>query len=210
MRLKEAEAVAEGLSNPSKMPGYGYSLPAAACKVGSILRKRKGTVCSKCYAMKGRYVFAKVAECLKRRLASLKHPRWVECMVFMIKFRQKQGHRYFRWHDSGDIQGRRHLKNIFEVCRQTPGVRHWLPTKEYKIVVAVLEQEEKPRNLVIRLSGHNLNEIPDTGMPVSSAHTSEDKVPGAKICQAVKYSRPCGRCRACWNPDIKHVSYGEH
>lgn len=210
MFLKEAEAVTQCLSSPSKMPGYGYSLPATACKVGSRLRKRKGTVCSKCYAMKGRYTFPKVVACLNRRLKSLTDPRWVECLVFMIKFRQKQGNKYFRWHDSGDIQGQTHLKNIFEVCRQTPGVRYWLPTKEHKIVEAVLKKEEKPKNLVIRLSGHNLDEVPESDDQVSSTHTSEDKVTGAHICQAVKQHGSCGRCRACWKPNIKHVSYGVH
>ena len=78
------------------------------------------------------------------------------------------------------------------------------------MVAAVLEKNEKPKNLVIRLSGHDLDEVPDTDMPVSSVHTSEDNVPGAHICKAVKYNQPCGRCRACWNPNIKHISYGVH
>lgn len=210
MMLKEAHAVTGGLSLPSKMPGYGYSLPASACKVGSILRSKKGSVCSKCYARKGRYVFPNVAACLRRRLSSITDPRWVDCMVFQIRLRQKSGHRYFRWHDSGDLQSDEHLKNIFEVCRQTRGVKHWMPTKEYKMVYDRIAQEECPSNLVIRLSGYMLDEAPETDLLISSTHTSEDNVPGAHICQAVKYGHPCGRCRACWNPEIKHVSYGEH
>jgi len=210
MFLKEAQAVTGGLSNPSKMPGYSYNLPAEKCIVGSRLRRHENTVCSHCYALKGRYVFPNVIKAMYRRLDSLMDPRWIECMVFEITFRYEKGHTHFRWHDSGDLQGHRHLKNIFEVCRKTPDVMHWLPTREYRFVESVVKDEDVPTNLVIRLSGHNFNEIPDTDMLVSSVHTSEEKVPGAHICQAVKTKSPCGKCRACWMHTVKHVSYGVH
>ena len=75
--LKEAEAVAGKLSTPSKMPGYAYGIPAKHCPVGSALVKIKGSVCSSCYALKGRYVFPNVQNAQKIRFDSLKHPRWV-------------------------------------------------------------------------------------------------------------------------------------
>ena len=35
MNIKEAKAIVGGLSNPSKMHGYGYGLSAFDCAVGS-------------------------------------------------------------------------------------------------------------------------------------------------------------------------------
>ena len=38
--------------------------------------------------------------------------------------------KYFRWHDSGDVQDLDHLRRIYEVCKLTPDVQHWMPTRE--------------------------------------------------------------------------------
>jgi hypothetical protein len=46
-----------GLSQPSKMPGYGYSLPAEYCITGTHLAAIRGTICSKCYGFRGNYVW---------------------------------------------------------------------------------------------------------------------------------------------------------
>ena len=55
--LKEAKAIVGGLSNPSKMPGYGYGLSAFKCMTGSKLRLIKNSTCSMCYALKLRYIW---------------------------------------------------------------------------------------------------------------------------------------------------------
>ena len=83
--LKECEAmVAEtvgkareyvgGLSRPSKMPGWGYSIPAIYCKMGAILSKIPGAVCRFCYAKKGRYIFPVVQAAMERRFRALDKP----------------------------------------------------------------------------------------------------------------------------------------
>ncbi len=58
--VKEAWAEVGGLSKPSKMPSYGYSLSAFKCKVGSKLREVLNSTCANCYALKGRYIFPNV------------------------------------------------------------------------------------------------------------------------------------------------------
>ena len=73
-----------GFSAPSKMPCHGFSIPAKYCKVGSILRKVKGTACSFCYALKGRYVFPVVQNALERRFNKLNDPQWVDAMADAI------------------------------------------------------------------------------------------------------------------------------
>ena len=108
MLKKEARQITGGLSKPSKMPGPAHNLPAVACKTGAKLVKIPGSVCAGCYALKGRYRFNNVQAALKRRLQALEDPRWVDAMVTLIT-----GEKYFRWHDSGDIQSLKHLENIF-------------------------------------------------------------------------------------------------
>ena len=55
----------------------------------------------------------------------------------------------FRWHDAGDVQDLDHLNKIFEVCRLTPTVRHWMPTREAWVKDHL---KDCPKNLIIRLS----------------------------------------------------------
>ena len=147
----EAEEITGGLSAPGKMPEGSYNLPASACQTGAKLREIEGTPCYKCYAFKGRYNFPNVKDALQRRLESLTHPQWVEGMYTLVK-----KIKHFRWHDSGDIQSVKHLINIFEVCKNTPGTMHWLPTQERKY----LPLGSYPKNLVIRLSNAKNNTAP--------------------------------------------------
>ena len=107
------------------MPGPAYNLPARAMPDRPEAGEGPGSTCAGCYALKGRYRFPNVKKALNRRLAALQDPRWVSGMIALIK-----GRPVFRWHDSGDIQSAQHLKNIFEVCKQTPDTKHWLPTRE--------------------------------------------------------------------------------
>ena len=66
------------------MPGYAYNLPAWECVTGVKLQAVEGSVCSGCYAMKGRYRFKNVKAALNRRLNSLTHPQWVEAMTVLV------------------------------------------------------------------------------------------------------------------------------
>ena len=151
MLKKEAKKITGGLSAPGKMPEGSYNLPASACQTGQILAKVKDTPCAGCYALKGRYRFPNVKDALQRRLKSLMHPRWTEAMTVLVK-----GKKHFRWHDSGNIQSVAHPKKIFEVCNNTPGTMHWLPTQERKY----LPLGSYPKNLVIRLSNAKNNTAP--------------------------------------------------
>ena len=144
MLKKEAKEITGGLSAPSKMPGPAYNLPAQGCITGAKLVKIPGSVCSGCYALKGRYNFSNVRLALARRLESLDHPQWVLAMTVLIK-----GEEVFRWHDSGDLQSSWHLKRIFEVCEATPETSHWLPTRESKFLP--LSTDSIPKNLIIRV-----------------------------------------------------------
>ena len=199
MLKKEANKITGGLSAPGKMPEGSYNLPAAACQTGAKLRLVPDTPCYKCYAFKGRYNFPDVKNALKRRLKSLNHPQWVEAMTVLVK-----GKKHFRWHDSGDIQSVAHLKKIYEVCNNTPGTMHWLPTQERKYLP--LQGSTYPDNLTIRLSNAKNNTKPGTAW----THWSTVVDKGFHSCPAQSQGNKCGTCRACWSRDVKHVTYPKH
>ena len=199
MLKKEAKRITGGLSGPGKMPEASYNLPASMCQTGAKLRKIPETPCYKCYAFKGNYVrFPAVQKAMYRRLESLTHPQWVEGMTTLVK-----KIKHFRWHDSGDIQSVDHLKKIFEVCNNTPGTMHWLPTQERKYLP--LQGSSYPDNLTIRLSNAKNNTKPGTAW----THWST-VVDSGGDCPASKQGNICGSCRRCWSRDVKHVTYPKH
>ncbi len=206
MLKKEAKQITGGLSKPSKMPGPSYNLPATACRTGAKLAKVPGSVCSGCYALKGRYRFPNVQKALNRRLNSLNHPQWIEAMVVLIT-----GEPVMRWHDSGDLQGPDHVKKIFEVCNQTPDTMHWLPTRETGIVkryIATHQPRPFPANLRVRVSTAMID-----GRPPGFPHTStihRDGPPVGHRCPAPDQGGTCSDCRACWQQETANVSYASH
>ena len=199
MLKKEARQITGGLSKPSKMPGPAYNLPATQCLTGAKLVKIPGSVCAGCYALKGRYRFTNVRLALARRLESLKHPQWVKAMTILIK-----GEKFFRWHDSGDLQGAAHLKQIFEVCRLTPDTSHWMPTREAQFLKD-LDPDTIPKNLIIRMSSHMIDQAPVKFWPWTSTVSTADKT-----CPAQDQDNQCKDCRACWDRKVSNVTYPKH
>jgi protein gp88 len=205
---KQALAICGSLSNPSKMPGHGYALPAYRCRIGSLLQLVPKAVCHYCYALRGRYLFPAVIAAMEKRFSSLSDPRWIDAVSTLI-YRSKD--RYFRWHDSGDLQSIEHLRNIVAVCMNLPRVKFWLPTREYQTVEAYRRMGGHiPTNLCIRYSAHLVDGAPPIqyGLPTSTvvsttASDSEDR----HACPAPRQNMKCGSCRACWNPTVKVVSY---
>ena len=202
MLIKEAIEITGGLSKPNKMPGPSINLPATQCITGAKLVKVKGSTCSGCYALKGRYRFPNVKEAMARRLAKLHDPRWIDAMVTLIN---KQP--VFRWHDSGDLQSVQHLKNIFEVCKLTPDTRHWLPTREARFL-NLMDPDVVPKNLKIVLSDHmNDQKTPPSWWPYTSGVTTRHEL---VTCPASRQGNKCLDCRKCWDRGTKRVIYGKH
>ena len=200
MLKKEANEIVGGLSTPGKMPCYSINLPAAACITGQIMARVPGTTCHGCYAMKGRYRFKPTKIAMARRLAALQDSRWVRAMVTLMKNRP-----HFRWHDSGDLQGAQHLKNILEVCKQTPDTKHWLPTREARLL-ALMDPDIIPKNLIIRLSATKVNGAAGKSWPWTSTVTDGK----GKTCPAPDQGGKCKSCRNCWDRSIKNVQYAKH
>ena len=201
MLKKEANIIVGGLSATGKMPSPSINLPAVACVTGAKLARVPGTTCHGCFALKGRYRFKSTKIAMDRRLEALKDQRWVRAMVVLMKDRK-----HFRWHDSGDIQSVWHLKRILEVCKQTPSTKHWLPTRESGLL-ALMDPDIIPPNLIIRLSATKVDGAAGKSWPWTSTVTTDPK---QKTCAAPDQKGKCLDCRACWNRDIKNITYAKH
>ena len=201
MLKKEANKIVGGLSKPGKMPCPSINLPAPACITGSILALIEGTTCFGCYALKGRYKFKTTIKAMARRLRALSHGSWTAAMITLMKNRK-----YFRWHDSGDLQGAWHLKNILEVCKQTPDTKHWLPTREAKLL-QYMDPEVIPKNLLIRLSATKVDGAPSQAWLWTSTVVT-NRV--SRTCPAPTQGCKCIDCRQCWDRTIPNVAYAKH
>ena len=97
MLIKEATKIIISLSQPDKMPGYAYGLPAPECKTGAKLRLIPDSVCFNCYAFKGNYArFPVILQVQYKRLAALQDPRWVEAMATVINSERVSKLKVFR------------------------------------------------------------------------------------------------------------------
>jgi hypothetical protein len=209
MNIEQAKEITGGLSTPSKMPCYSFSISAKKCITGGKLREVDGSTCSKCYAFRGNYQYEVVQNAHARRFKGLSHPEWVNAMAFLVNAFESSG--YFRWHDSGDLQSVEHLKNIAEVCRLTPDIKHWLPTREYKIVSDFLKVNALPFNLTIRLSAFMIDAEPPKALATRlGVQTSGVSSESAFNCPASNQGNKCVRCRACWDKNVPNVNYKKH
>ena len=204
MTLKRAQSIAGSLGKPSKMPGYAYGISADQCITGAKLAKVEGTPCFTCYAKKANDQYPSVRVAHTKRLEGLFNPEWVPAMIKQIS---NTNTGYFRWFDSGDIQGLQNLINIVKVCEALPNVKFWLPTQERKIVSDYLATFGAfPDNLIVRVSASKVD-----GTVPNASHSSMVVTDNAKAtCRAFENNNKCGDCRACWDKSIKTVSYLQH
>lgn len=192
------------LGKTSKMRGYSFGLDARNCITGSKLRKVKGSVCAKCYAMKGNFNFPSVR---KNKETNLKHIE-SEYFVYVMTY-QLQDIKYFRWFDSGDLPHLEALKKIVQIAQNTPKTKHWLPTREIKMVQEYLKNNKFPKNLIVRVSAPMVDGPPPKGFKHTST-VHKDGKPHGFDCLSRFQNNQCLTCTACWDKRIKNISYKEH
>jgi hypothetical protein len=209
MNVAQAVEYVGGFSAPSKMPCQGFSIPARYCKTGQKLRNVAESICSKCYALKGRYGFPNVQNALERRFANLKNDLWVQAMTIAIRGTESSG--FFRWHDSGDIQDVAHLDKIVQVARNLPEIKFWLPTREYGIVSEWIKANGAlPENLTVRLSALMLEGQPPVGIAKRLNLTTSGVSKSGFTCPSSTQGNKCLTCRACWDKNVANVNYKTH
>jgi hypothetical protein len=232
MLIKQADYITGGCSKPSKMPGLSWNIPAAFCKAGSLLHKKPGSVCSRCYALKNRYAMDSSTNAGTRRLARYYEARdagkideWIDAMATLAKSRASKG--VFRWFDSGDLQNVEMLSHMVEVANRAGGVRFWMPTRERQILILYLRfGGEIPGNLVIRVSSTMINDTKPMTFPddiennpffkrqvrfAAVSSEPDDMIPeSATKCPAYTQGGQCRSCRACWFVGTRLVVYPLH
>jgi hypothetical protein len=175
------------------------------------MSKIAGSICASCYADRGFYsMYAKTIKPAQfARLDSINGEHWIDGMVSLIGTDA-----FFRWHDSGDLQGLQHLEKIALVAQLTPNCRHWLPTREYSIVKQYIAKHGAlPDNLIVRLSAMYPDKpvsIPKSlqgfaNITASNVHTGK---PLGTPCKAPEQNGACMDCRACWTNET--ISYALH
>lgn len=200
-----------GLGLPSKMPGVAYGISAKRCATGGKLQDVPGSVCHKCYAMRNNYTYPSVMKAHEARFAALGNlHEWADSMGNLLELLGTSLHdeeRYFRFHDSGDLQSIEHLCAIVSVAERNPAWRFWLPTKEWGIVRKYREASNFPSNLTVRLSTLKVGMGP-VGNDLPSSTVSWDDA--KHQCPARNQGNECGSCRACWDPKVTNVNYPLH
>ena len=192
------------LNKTSKMSAFSFSLDARNCVTGSKLRKIKGSVCEKCYAFKGRYPTPSVRKNRETNLEHFNNKYFVEVMAFKL-----QHQKFFRWFDSGDLPNMEGLKKIVKIAELTPDTKHWLPTREIKLIQQYLKKNTFPKNLVVRVSAPMIDGPPPKGFQNTST-VHKDKDPIGFDCVSRFQDGKCLSCTACWDKRIKNISYKAH
>lgn len=207
--LREAWAYIGGLSEPSKMPCWSYSISPRKCKTGSKLAKIPGTVCSKCYAFRGNYPRPNVVRKQAFRMASISKPYWVDAMVTAIGGKESSG--YFRFFDSGDLQNLGHFTKICKVASRLPHIKFWLPTRENDILRAYKRAGFNfPPNLTIRYSAVRFEELPPKNLLLELGIVGSNVSKVKWTCPSDLQNNQCLCCRKCWSKAVKLVSYKYH
>jgi len=200
------------LSKTSKMPCKSFALPAGkkTC-IGMIDTDGKiKAVCSKCYGLKGSYSW-RTAKALREHNLNETLNNLEGFKVDMIKLLTKEKSDYFRWFDSGDVYDNDLLFAIYEICKNTPIIDHWIPTKARELLDQDLWAKlESLNNVTIRYSSPSINGYYQSihGSTVIQKGQEVDETKVFK-CPVVNERKKCDDCRACWNSD-KVIAYTYH
>jgi hypothetical protein len=121
---------------------------------------------------------------------------------------------YFRWFDSGDVYCRELAVKIKEVIKRTPHVKHWLPTKSYRVAAIrpILDEIKALPNACVRYSALGIDGSYESGLHGSTVvPTYDTEVPSeVHICGAYERNGKCAGCRACWDKGVNVVAYVAH
>jgi hypothetical protein len=208
------------LSDPDKMPGKSYGLPAhLSCP------REFGTICKNCYASKGCY-------CWKGpKAAQMARFKWtIECMrtdagmdlwvATMVQALVKET--YFRIHDSGDFFNVRYAMAWLRVCKALPATKFWAPTRAWQggksgllpvfdPLMNVLRQMAALPNVTLRPSALDFGDLPPVVPGLHAGSTADNSSDSVYQCPAkALYDGHCGPCRHCWDNKSESVNYPKH
>lgn len=215
------------LSQPGKMPSYGWSLPAGmACPASkaTVARHKGNAVCSSCYAKEGNYRFPNVQASLEKRFAFVRASlaqdngdTFVRTMVDMVSRAVKVTGPYFRIHDSGDFFHPMYVDCWRRIAEALPDVRFWAPTREHlrPMMLPSLRALAALPNVTIRPSAEAVDApAPDVGGLAKGSAVRRAGLPVLtdNACPATEGEPSCDAhaCRKCWDSPETSVTYRLH
>jgi len=212
------------LTNTTAMACPSWSLPAGYSCPGAS--RDPDSPCGHCYACQGMYLLDSTAraqwiryqwtrECLRTPEG---RAEWIATMVDAI---QATGAEFFRWHDSGDIFSPAYVEAVAEVCRLTPGVRHWFATQSFNVPAldrAIRKHLLPLANVVVRPSVSRMDAFPPRKRSAGYAagatvYTDESNAhKSVRLCPKSTEGGSCASngCRLCWTAPQLPVGYLVH
>lgn len=200
------------LSNTSKLGAKSWSLQALnTCPASIDANGNLVDACSGCYATVGNYRFSNVKATREYNKQVWQHEDFVNDFV-----KQLNNETFFRWFDSGDLYSLGLAKKIYEIMKQTPHVKHWLPTRMYKFkkFEGILKDMQALPNVVIRLSSDSIqgemvaSDLVNTNSTIIDGNSLQDY--DGFTCPAYAQDGKCLECRACYSKDVMTVAYVAH
>lgn len=198
------------LSVTSKLDGIrSWSLQALDTCPGSV--ESPGVLvdaCKGCYATTGNYNYPNVKAPRAFNKEDWQRLDWVSEMVQAL-----DSDRYFRWFDSGDMYSLGLAEKMLEVMKQTPWVKHWLPTRMHKFpkFALVLAEMQSLSNVMVRPSSDSISGQYIPGTHGSVIVESPSELPsGVTLCKAYENAGKCSGCRACYNKNVSVIAYPAH
>lgn len=87
-----------------------------------------------------------------------------------------------------------------------------MPTRERSVVAKwIKDNGPLPDNLVVRMSAVYFDQqVKPIKGTFTTSGSHKDKPPTGHECQAPSQGGNCEDCRACWDKEIKHISYKRH
>ena len=199
-----------GISKAGKMPCSSWSLSALWCKNGGKLNKVVNSSCYGCYALTGNYKrFEKsILKSYQKKLDAYNDNSVLFENSFIEYLNKYNKSGFFRWFDSGDIQSYKMLLSIVKIAENTPNIKFWLPTKEYKLITKYKKEFKNfPKNLIVRVSAPMLD-TKIKGFKYTSSIVKNSTM--KSNCNSYKNQGKCLDCRLCWNKSIKDITYKYH
>jgi hypothetical protein len=134
---------------------FAFNLPAVDTCPGM------SAACSSCYAQRGRWVFSKVQEALRRNWEASRDPFFAERMIREIRTRRV---RVIRIHAAGDFYSVPYIRAWLRIAQNCPWVTFYAYTRSWRLPGLQVELERLAALPNVRLW---YSADRDTGMPTN-------------------------------------------
>ena len=197
------------LSKTSKLGTKSWSLQALDTCPGSVGEGGKLVpACSGCYATAGCYNFPDTKKVRADNKSQWTADSFVGDFIAALK-KQK----YFRWFDSGDMYALGLAEKMYEVMKNTPDTKHWLPTRMYKFkkFADILNKMKALPNVSVRYSSDEIDGTYTKDLHGSTILPDESYADSDTfVCSAPSQGGKCLDCRACYDKKISVIGYLAH